>query len=108
MNGKIKKEIDVIDLLLNWIEHWKSFVGVVLLSVIVACGYLFLFNSNAEITQEKADRESAKDLAKMLGKGYTEFKAQSMVLTLARKGLVDKTKAGLILHGTEMVKFLDM
>lgn len=50
---------------------------------------------------------SAKDLAKMLGKGYTEFKAQSMVLTLARKGLVDKTKAGLILHGTEMVKFLD-
>lgn len=65
MNVKIKKEIDVVDLVLDWIEHWKSFVGVVLLSVIVACGYLFLFNSNAEITQEKADKESARDLAKV-------------------------------------------
>lgn len=50
---------------------------------------------------------SPKQLAEALGKGYTEFKAQSMVLTLARKGLVDKTKAALILHGTEMVKFLN-
>lgn len=49
-----------------------------------------------------------KQLADALGKGYTEFKAQSMVLTLARKGLVDKTKAALILRGTEMVKFLSM
>lgn len=49
-----------------------------------------------------------KQLAEMLGKGYTESKAQSMVLTLARKGAVDKTKAALILHGTPMIKFLDM
>lgn len=49
-----------------------------------------------------------KQLADALGKGYTEFKAQSMVLTLARKGLVDKTKAALILRGTEMVKFLSI
>lgn len=48
-----------------------------------------------------------KQLAEALGKGYTEFKAQSMVLTLARKGLVDKTKAALILHGTEMLRFLN-
>jgi len=48
-----------------------------------------------------------KQIADMLGKGYTEFKAQSMVLTLARKGVVDKTKAALILRGTEMVKFLN-
>lgn len=48
-----------------------------------------------------------KQIADMLGKGYTEFKAQSMVLTLARKGAVDKTKAALILRGTEMVKFLN-
>ena len=48
-----------------------------------------------------------KQIAEMLGKGYTEFKAQSMVLTLARKGAVDKTKAALILRGTEMVKFLN-
>jgi len=48
----------------------------------------------------------AKQLAAMLGKGYTEFKAQSMVLTLARKGLIDKTKAALILRGTEMAKLL--
>lgn len=47
-----------------------------------------------------------KQLAEMLGKGYTEFKAQSMVLTLAQKGVVDKTKAALILRGTEMIKFL--
>lgn len=49
---------------------------------------------------------TAGQIAEMLGKGYTELKAQSMVLTLARKGLVDKTKAALILHGTEMLKFL--
>lgn len=49
---------------------------------------------------------TAKDLAKMLGTGYTEMKAQAMVLTLARAGYVDKGKAALILHGTEMVKFL--
>ena len=49
-----------------------------------------------------------KQLAEMLGKGYTELKAQSMVLTLARKGAIDKVKAALILHGTPMIKFLDM
>ena len=56
-----------------------------------------------------------KQLAEMLGKGYTEQKAQSMVLTLARKGridktrkgVVDKTKAALLLHGTQMIKFLN-
>ena len=48
-----------------------------------------------------------KQLAEMLGKGYTEQKAQSMVLTLARKGVVDKTKAALLLHGTSMIKFLN-
>lgn len=48
-----------------------------------------------------------KQLAEKLGKGYTEFKVQSMVLTLARKGAIDKTKAGLILCGTEMAKFLN-
>jgi hypothetical protein len=48
-----------------------------------------------------------KQLAAALGKGYTEFKAQSMVLTLARKGMVDKTKAALILRGTEMLRFLN-
>jgi hypothetical protein len=48
-----------------------------------------------------------KQLAEMLGKGYTEEKAQSMVLTLARKGAVDKTKAALILHDSPMRKFLN-
>lgn len=50
---------------------------------------------------------SPKQLADMLGRGYTELKAQSMVLTLARKGLVDKTKAALILRGTPMVKWIN-
>ena len=50
---------------------------------------------------------SPKQLAEALGKGYTELKAQSMVLTLARKGLVDKTKAALILRGTLMIKWLN-
>lgn len=48
-----------------------------------------------------------KQLAEMLGRGYTEQKAQSMVLTLARKGQVDKTKAALLLRGTPMIKFLN-
>lgn len=48
----------------------------------------------------------AKTIAEKLGRGYDEFKVQSMVLTLARKGHVDKTKAALILRGTEMLKFL--
>ena len=47
-----------------------------------------------------------KQLAEMLGRGYTELKVQSMVLTLARKGKVDKTKAALLLRGTPMAKFL--
>lgn len=50
---------------------------------------------------------SPKQLAQALGKGYTELKAQSMVLTLARKGLVDKTKAALILRDTPMIKWLN-
>lgn len=49
----------------------------------------------------------AKTIAEKLGRGYDEFKVQSMVLTLARKGHVDKTKAALILRGTNMVKFLN-
>ena len=49
---------------------------------------------------------TAADLTKML-RGYDEFKVQSMILTLARKGKIDKTKAALILRGTEMVKFLN-
>ena len=48
-----------------------------------------------------------KQLAEMLGRGYTEQKVQSMVLTLARKGRVDKTKAALLLRGTPMIKFLN-
>lgn len=50
---------------------------------------------------------SPKQLAEMLGKGYTEQKVQSMVLTLARKGQVDKTKAAILLRGTPMIKFLN-
>ena len=50
---------------------------------------------------------SPKQLAEALGKGYTELKAQSLVLTLARKGLIDKTKAALILRGTPMIKWLN-
>lgn len=63
-------------------------------------------------TQEKIVRVLEKgmatpeQLAEMLGKGYTPLKAQSMVLTLAQKGAVDKTKAALILRGTPMIKFL--
>lgn len=57
------------------------------------------------LTQSMA---TPKQLAEALGKGYTEFKAQSMVLTLARKGAIDKTKAALILHGTQMLKFLNI
>jgi len=49
----------------------------------------------------------AKTIAEKLGRGYNELKVQSMVLTLARKGYVNKTKAALILRGTEMIKFLN-
>jgi hypothetical protein len=50
---------------------------------------------------------SPAELTRMLGTGYTELKVQSMVLTLARKGKVDRTKAQLFLRDTEMKKFLD-
>ena len=49
---------------------------------------------------------SPKELAKALGTVYTEMKSQALLLTLARAGYVDKNKAAIILHGTEMVKFL--
>lgn len=48
-----------------------------------------------------------KELTRMLGTGYSELKVQSMVLTLARKGKVDKATAQLFLKDTEMAKFLD-
>ncbi len=48
-----------------------------------------------------------KQIAEAMGRGYTELKAQSTVLTLARKGLVDKTKAALILRGTPMLRWLN-
>ena len=45
-------------------------------------------------------------IAEALGRGYTEDKVRSMVLTLARKGCINNAAAGLILHGTPMYKFL--
>ncbi len=50
---------------------------------------------------------TATDLAAQMGPGYTELKIQSMVLTLARKGKVDKIKAALILRDTPMIKWLN-
>lgn len=50
---------------------------------------------------------SPAQLANMLGRGYTELKVQSMVLTLARKGHINKTKAALLLRGTPMVKWIN-
>jgi hypothetical protein len=55
----------------------------------------------------KEGMASPKQIAEQLGKGYTELKAQSMVLTLARKGLVDKVKAAIILANSPMIKFLN-
>ena len=83
MNGKIKKEIDVIDLLLNWIEHWKSLVGVVILGVILACGYLFLFTADES---PKENTESVADLAK--GKFLSELTQEQ----LAKVSLKDMEK----------------
>ena len=82
MNGKIKKEIDVIDLLLNWIEHWKSLVGVVILGVILACGYLFLFTAESP----KKNTESVADLAN--GKFLSELTQEQ----LAKVSLKDMEK----------------
>lgn len=48
-----------------------------------------------------------KTLAEKMGRGYTPERVQSMVLTLARKGLINKTKAILFLRGTKMVKFIE-
>ena len=45
-------------------------------------------------------------ITEALGRGYTDDKVRSMVLTLARKGCINNTAAGLILHGTPMYKFL--
>ena len=49
---------------------------------------------------------TAEGLSKELGKGYTELKVQSMVLALARKGAIDKTRAALLLHGSPMIRLL--
>lgn len=64
-------------------------------------------NDNKIISILEKGMATPAELAKALGKGYTEMKAQSIVLTLARKGLVDKTKARIILRGSQMEKFLD-
>ena len=55
----------------------------------------------------KEGMASPKQLAEMLGRGYDEKKAMSMVLGLARKGLVDKMKAAIILAKSPMCKLLN-
>lgn len=47
-----------------------------------------------------------KKMAEKLGRGYNEFKVQSMVFTLARKGAINGLIAGLVLHGSEMQKLI--
>lgn len=47
-------------------------------------------------------------IAKLLGKGWTDQKAANVVLNLARKGLIDKVKAALILKDMPCAKFLSI
>ena len=56
--------------------------------------------------QEKIIRILEEKMVEM-GRGYTPERVQNMVLTLTRKGLINKTKAILFLRGTKMVKFVD-
>jgi len=51
---------------------------------------------------------SVSTIAKLLGKGWTDQKAANVVLTLARKGKIDKVKAALILKDTPMIRFLNI
>lgn len=51
---------------------------------------------------------SVSTIAKVLGKGWTEQKAANVVLNLARKGLIDKVKAALILKDMKCAKFLNI
>ena len=60
----MKKEIDVVDLILDWIEHWKSLLVAVLVGVVLACSYMFLF-SESEPIHESQDEETIEELAKV-------------------------------------------
>lgn len=50
---------------------------------------------------------SPERLAELMGRGWTAERCQNAVLTLTRKGLINKTKACLFLRGTKMIKFIE-
>ena len=50
--------------------------------------------------------QSCSDLVKIMGKGYTPEKVQSMVCTLARKGHINPDRAAHLLKDSPEAKFL--
>lgn len=54
------------------------------------------------------ESSNLKGLVEKLGKGYTEMKVASNIITFAKKGLVSKIKAAILLNEDypQMIKFL--
>lgn len=53
MNENYTKEIDWIDLFIDWISHWKSLFIVLVVSMIFAGGYMFIKSGNTVSTKEE-------------------------------------------------------
>jgi len=56
MNENYTKEIDLFDLFIDWLSHWKSLIAIVILGVLLAGGYMYKGHVSAgESEQEVAD-----------------------------------------------------
>lgn len=87
MNENYTKEIDLIDLFIDWLSHWKSLIAVIVVGVILAGGYIFMRrNASVEIeTEIKNENEITDDFLNNLAEGTllsTLKKEQLEVITV--------------------------
>ncbi len=63
MNENYTREIDLIDLFIDWISHWRSLIVFILIGVIGACGYMYAGKGAAasNITSEAVIEIIAED-----------------------------------------------
>ena len=62
MNENYEREIDLIDLFIDWLSHWKSFIVFLLVGIIISCGYLYLGSNSVSNADAVENELSKKDI----------------------------------------------
>jgi len=63
MKDNYTKEIDLIDLFIDWIGHWKSFLVFLLLGIILAGGYMYMGRSTSTPSTQREEKDAVENLA---------------------------------------------